>query len=289
MQTKNLLLTIGALGLLASPSNAASLLLDFGTGNASGFSGVANDDEVGEIEAEKTPGYLTHLGEKTYNYGNAATLSTLVYGDGSAATGVTVKIAAEATVGNNTIDFAGTTGLNFSGVTGSAISVPGSAYSGNSPARQGVFRNGAGSANNAAMGVSITGLAAGTYNIFMVGRNTNGGSNDTPANFYLSTVNGGMPSSYLFDGVGNTTQQTAGATHTSASLNALTFTAGVTHVEFTVTLTQGQTLLLASEGTGDELRGFINSIEIVQVPEPSAAILSFGTIGLLAFRRRRSA
>lgn len=285
MQTKTLLLTIGAVGLLTAPSNAASLLLDFGTGSASSFSGVAT-----ETEAEKTPGYLSHLGEKTYNYGNSATLSSLKYGDNSDATGISVKIAAESTIGNNTINFASGPALNFASVTGSAISVPGSAYSGNSPARQSIFRNSSGGGDNSAMGVSITGLAAGTYTIFMVGRNTNAGSTDTPANFYLSTVNGGMPSSYLFAGEGNTTQQTAGATHTSASLNGLTFTAGVTHVEFTVTLTENQTLLLASEGTGnDEMRGFINSIEIVQVPEPSAAILSFGTIGLLALRRRRSA
>ena len=282
MQTRNLFLTIGAMGLMAVPSNAASLLIDFGTG---GGNGVATG-----ADAQKSPGYLSHLGETYYNYGNAATLSGLKYGDGlTDATGVTVKIAAESTIGNNTINFAGTTGIDFSGLSGSAVTDPTSAYSGNSPAKQGTFRISSGSANNSAMGASITGLAAGTYTIYMVGRNTNTGGSATPANFYLSTVSGGMPDNYLFSGTGNTTQQTASATHTTASLNGTSFTAGVTHVEFTVTIGANETILLATEGTGGEARGFINSLEIVQVPEPSAALLSFGTLGLLAFRRRRSA
>lgn len=281
MQTKNLLLTIGAMGLMAVPSYAASLLIDFGTG---GGNGVATG-----ADAQKSPGYLSHLGETSYNYGNAVTLSSLVYGDGSAATGITVKLAAESTIGNNTINFATGPNIDFSGVSGSAVTDVNSVYSGNSPAKQGAFRISSNGSNNSAMGVSITGLAAGTYNIFMTGRNTNAGANATPSDFFLSTVDGGMPNTYLFAGTGNTTQQTASATHTAASLNGTSFTAGVTHVEFTVTLTENQTLLLATEGTGSDLRGFINSLEIVQVPEPSAALLSFGTLGLLAFRRRRSA
>lgn len=272
---------IGALGLLTTSTKAASLLIDFGTG---GGSGVATG-----TEAQKSPGYLSHLGETTYNYGNSATLSTLVYGDGSAAAGVSVRVAAESTIGNNTINFASGPTLDFGAVTGSAVTDPSSAYSGNSPAKQGVFRASSGSGNNSAMGVSISGLSAGTYTIYLVGRNTNAGGSATPANFYLSTVSGGLPSSYLFDGTGNTTQQTASATHTTASLNGTSFTAGVTHVEFTVTLGENETLLLATEGAGSDARGFLNSLEIVQVPEPSAALLSFGTLGLLAFRRRRSA
>lgn len=285
MQTRFLYITVGAMGLMTAPSKAVSLLIDFGSGSISGFSGGATG-----TEAERSPGYASHVGEKTYNYGGtSAALSALVYGDGSPATNVSVKIAAESSVGNNTINFASGPGLNFSSVTGSAVNVAGSAYSGNSPARQGVFRDSTGGSNNAAMGVSITGLAAGTYTIFMTGRNTNAGAAGTPADFFLSVVNGGMPDAYLFSGTGNITQQTASATHTLDSLNGASFASGVTHVEFNVTLAEGQTLLLATEGTGGELRGFLNSLEIVSVPEPSAAILSFGALGLLSLRRRRNA
>ena len=278
--------TLIMFGLLVSHSEAASLLLDFGTGTPSGgTSGVAT-----LADAEKSPGYSAHVGERTYNYGNSATLSSLVYGDGSSATGVTVTIAAESTIGNNVINFASGPTLNYTPVTGSAVNVAGSAYAGNSPARQAVFRDSTGGGDNSAMGAAISGLSAGTYSIYMVGRNTNGGSSATPANFYLSVISGGTPASFIFDGAGNTTQLTASVSHTVASLNGAGFESGVTHAEFlNVTIAEGQTLLLATEGTGTEARGFINSLEIVSVPEPSMALLPLASIGLIAMRRRRVA
>jgi hypothetical protein len=276
--------TLIMFGLMAPFSEAASLLLDFGTGTPSGATaGVATG-----ADAEKSPGYAAHTGESSYNYGNTATLSSLVYGDGiTPATGVTVTIAAESVIGNNVINFASGPALSFSGVTGTAATS--GAYSGNSPARQAVFRNGATGTQNAAMGAAITGLSAGTYSIYMVGRNTNGGATANPANFYLSVL-GGSPTSFTFDGAGNTTQLTANVTHTAASLTAATFESGVSHAEFlNITIAEGETLLLATEGTGSDPRGFINSIEIVSVPEPSMALLPLASFGLIAMRRRRVA
>ena len=275
--------TLIMFGLMAPSSEAASLLLDFGTGTPAGeTAGVATG-----TDAEKSPGYSAHVGETTYNYGNSATSSSLVYGNGSTATGVTVTIAAESIIGNNVINFASGPALNFTGVTGSAVNA-GSAYAGNSPARQAVFRNGATGTNNAAMGAAISGLSAGTYSIYMAGRNTNGGASANPANFYLSVL-GGNPTSFTFDGAGNTTQFTASVSHTAASLNGATFESGITHAEFlNITIAEGQTLLLATEGTGSDPRGFINSIEVVSVPEPSMAILPLASIGLIAMRRRRA-
>ena len=40
-------------------------------------------------------------------------------------------------------------------------------------------------------------------------------------------------------------------------------------------------------GTGDQLRGFLNSVQIVTVPEPSVGVLLLGGLGVLAVRRRR--
>ena len=278
--------TLIMFGIMAPSTEAASLLLDFGTGTPSGgTSGVAT-----LADAEKSPGYSAHVGETTYNYGNSSTSSSLLYGDGSPATGVTVTIAAESTIGNNVINFASGPALNYTGVTGTGVTVPGSAYAGNSPARQAVFRNGSTGSNNSAMGTAISGLSAGTYSIYMVGRNTNSGANDAPANFFLSVIGGGTPASFIFDGAGNTTQLTASASHTVASLNGAAFESGVTHVEFlNVTIAEGETLLLATEGTGADPRGFINSLEIVAVPEPSMALLPLASIGLIAMRRRRVA
>lgn len=271
-----------SLGLMASPAHAVSLLLDFGAGATSGT------PAAGSADAMKTPGYAAHAGESTFNYGDQnATLTSLVYGNGNAATGVTVTLSAEATVGNNTISFASLQTLNYSAVTGSAVNVPDSVFSGNSPGRQGIFRSGAGAGNNAAVGASISGLAAGTYTIYVTGRNTNTGANDTPANFYLG-LGGANPASFVFAGAGNTTQSTAAVSHLVASLNGTTYTSGVTHAEFTVTITEGQSILLASEGTGpNEARGFLNSIEIVAVPEPSVAVLGAGGMLLAVMRRRR--
>lgn len=64
-------------------------------------------------------------------------------------------------------------------------------------------------------------------------------------------------------------------------------------MKFSVTLTSGQFINIASRGATDELRGFLNSIEIVNtsaVPEPAsvAALAGLAALaGVVGIRRRR--
>jgi hypothetical protein len=268
---------------LSLSASAASLLLDFGTGAPTGAASGAD----GLISPGHQSGGISS-GENTWNYIDADNKTSLVFGDNTAATGVSVITRGETADNTNIIDYAAGRGLNLVAVVGSGVT-SNTIYSDNRPARNAVFTAGTNSSANAAVGSKITGLAAGTYSIYVTGRNTNNNANAVPQTFYLSTAASSL-TAFQFAGVGNTTEASGNLTNTVASLALTTHSQGVTYAAFeNITLGENESIFLATEGTGaNELRGFINSIEIVLVPEPSAAALVFGSLSLLAFRRRRA-
>jgi hypothetical protein len=58
------------------------------------------------------------------------------------------------------------------------------------------------------------------------------------------------------------------------------------YLKFAVTLGAGDVLHVATLGGGGEVRGFLNSVQIVAVPEPAISVM-LGLSGVLfCFRRR---
>ncbi|HWI57715.1 MAG TPA: immunoglobulin domain-containing protein, partial [Bacillota bacterium] len=232
-------LLLGGMGLTSA--SAASLLLDFGS------------TAVTSADATKSPAFAAGAVPGTETSWNQITAdtSTLVYSDGTAATGVSIDLGRSA-AGVDTIDF------NDNGFTVSAL---GSAYNtgiyaGTSPVKDGIF-GGSGSANNLALGLRINGLAAGTYTVYVHGRNTSQGQSATPERFYAKA--GSSASAYAFS-----TGDINALVANSFPANTTSFVLGDNYGKLLVTLTAGQSLFLASEGTtGAELRGFFNTVEVV--------------------------
>jgi hypothetical protein len=143
-------------------------------------------------------------------------------------------------------------------------------YTNTSPVKDGIFATGTSTVNTNAVGIRVDGLAAGTYTLYISGRNTSTAVT-APQRFFAA--NGASSSSFSFStnttafideansgtpvGTGNPTQ---------ADAITSTFAYGDNCVHLVVTLAQGDSLYLAGIGIGVELRGFLNSVEIVSGP-----------------------
>jgi len=282
-----------ACGLIASlalsSANAESLLLDFGpTTVATPYLTVSPGHNAGTIPGSET----------SWNKINSsAATSSLLWGNGSAASGLTLNLGQEATVGNNTRDF-GTaisrvdlagTGGSISGQKSllSTGSIYGDDTSSTAVGRDGFFGGGNGAAG-AAIGLRLDGLAAGDYYLYVMARNVNSDGASIPMNIYASVA----ASTGAFDFSALTPHSQANTGFASATYNDEynSFQNGENFVGLTVSIQEGQSLFLAVDGGSvGETRGFLNSFEIVQAPEPSAAALfamSFGTLAWILKKRR---
>ncbi|WAC19089.1 PEP-CTERM sorting domain-containing protein [Luteolibacter sp. SL250] len=267
---------------MAGQASAVSLLFDFGTGG-----GALSADQ-----RTNSPGHATGAvpsTEVSWNTVGSADIaagptSGLTYGDGTAATNIALNLAVETAIGSNILDYAATNNINSGSLTGSAVNlgaVYGSATS-STPAKDGIFRGGTTSnSDNAAVGFRLDGLAAGTYTLYFTGRNTNSDS-VRPVGFY--TAVGASSDTFNFLDLSLTTLANSSISNNGGNP---TFVAGNNYNSTTFTIAEGQSLFFAAEGTtSTERRGFINSVEIALVPEPSAIVLSLGGV-MLALRRRR--
>lgn len=251
------------------PLHAAPLMLNF----ASNGNAVTNVSPT--FDARVSAGHaagaisLTDVAWNTLQTGDIA--SGLIWGDGTAAAGISVNLGVSSS-GSDVINFA-----NNPSSVGLGSTVTTGIYSDTRVARYGIWGGGS-AGQNIALGVRIDGLVAGTYQIYVTGKNTNS-SNNLASIFYASAGSGDL---YDFSSITNT----AGVANTTSVSGA--YAVGVNYGLLTVTLGTGQSLFLATEGTTDgEKRGFLNSLQIVAVPEPSSLVLVTG--GLLAGlgRRRR--
>jgi len=206
----------------------------------------------------------------------ADSTADLIDSSGVTMTGVRANIGANTAPGT-TVGLGNTpSGL---GLTGTAFS--GGIYAGTSVGRDGIF-NGSGAGTARFVGFQITGLAAGTYDIYVASRNTNNNENYTQQVYAGAGVAGSN-----FD-VAGSAYASGIITYVNTSGFATTaWVAGQNYTVVRVELTTGQALNVGVTGGGSELRGFLNSAQIIAVPEPTAAALL--GCGALAFglRRRR--
>jgi len=137
------------------------------------------------------------------------------------------------------------------------------------------------------VGFQLSGLAAGTYDIYITARNT---SRDDATSGYAQVVKVGISTSsgnFDYNGYSSKTLTYAG------SLNSGAWSENVNYLKMSITLTSSDVLNLAVFGTGADLRGFLNSVQIVNtssIPEPStyAVLAGFTALGVVGLRRRRS-
>jgi hypothetical protein len=221
-------------------ASASSLLLDFGP------------TAVAAAYATNSPGHTSGLVPNTqvsWNTGLIADTNSLIYGDGTAATGVSI-VMGRSSAGVSTINFSDKGYLNGA----LAGSLNGGLYAGTSPVRDGIY-GGSGGGNAYAIGVRIDGLAAGTYTVVIHGRNTSTVT-ATPERFYgLTDVSSG---SFSFS-----TANTNALAANSSPPNTNAFVLGDNYNMLTLTVSAGQSMYLAALGTVGELRGFFNTVEIV--------------------------
>ncbi|WAC18823.1 hypothetical protein OVA24_16455 [Luteolibacter sp. SL250] len=251
--------------LSAISASGSILMLDFGPTTAAG------------ADLTNSP-YHTVAGggftDGSWNKIEKADVSSLTWSGGGTATGVSVNLGVAPGSGTPTVvNYA--TAPNSSSALGTLWPSGGGIYAATSVGRDGIF-----GVANQSLGIQITGLAAGIYEIFVVGRNTNTGS--TIANSYVGA--GVAGENFDFSGLTPISINYTAATSTAAWIE------GVNYSKHTITLAAGQALNIATQGTDadSQFRGFMNSIQIVQqVPEPSAALLS-GALLLPLLRRRRA-
>jgi hypothetical protein len=280
-------------------SSAASLMLNF---RSTSTNAAAGGDVAGgyrTLSPAHSLGVVTGTDVAWNNFSTTASSNSLVYADGTPATGITITFGTEATTGSGSVDF-GTVGtINTAALFGSGGGVANqqpytghqdSIYgdgnvSGNSaPARAGWLGGGNSSAGNA-IGFRIDGLEAGEYTLYFMGRNSNAVT-AAPMNLYTTT--GASASSFAFSAL--TADVQSNVTYPSTNPTAYnTFIDGENYVAVNFTVGTGDSFFLAVDGGSTaETRGFINMAQIVAVPEPSVAMLGFLTMALLALRHRRA-
>ncbi len=297
---KILPLASACLALSGGFASAANIMLDLG-----GVSGVGTPPTAGHETL--SPGHASGSvpgGHTAWNsLGDAATTSSLSFSDGSAAAGLTLTFGQETTADSNNIDFSVNIGNVALAGTGGGVAGrqnllgASSIYGSNTGPISTVGRDGFFGAVNAdfgvaagAIGLRLDGLEAGEYRIYVMARNTN--SNDA------ANGNGdfGAMAVYGFAGASAGTFDFTSLAALGTQLNPTyttaayageydQFTDGENYVAFDMTIAEGESFFLASDGVGIEARGFLNMVQIVRIPEPSTALL--GAFGFLALLRRR--
>jgi hypothetical protein len=261
------LFTLAAVAIFATAvSQAQVLMLDFGPTLVTGA------DQSNSPYHTVEPAFTGTIWNRIQT---ADVASGLLYANGSAATGVSLNLGATITAESTTIGLTNTPSLNSALGTSTNTGV----YAGTSVGTDGISTGGSG--NVRYVGFQLGGLAAGTYDIYLTSRNTNTGSayqqiayvgtSDTVENFDALKLS-------LTDSL----------SYANAADATSSWQLGENYLKFTVTLGAGEYLNLAVVGgaTG-ERRGFLNSVQIVAVPEPSAVLLvGLAGTGFL-FRRRR--
>ena len=280
-----------SIGISQNSATAQSLLLDFGpTAVASPYLTLDPGHNLGAISGTDTSwNVLT----------TSATTSSLNYGDGTAASGLTLALGEEATAGNNIISYSTPIGKLTLAGSGGAVSGQtnllgvGSIYGDNSSStavgRDGFFGDGTATAGNA-IGLRLDGLASGSYAVYIMARNVNSDAASYPMNIY-STV-GASAGTFNFSSLTANPEANTGYTALAYTGQYNTFANGENYVSINVTIGSGNSLFLAVDGGNNTIdsRGFLNMVEVVAVPEPATwALVGMGVFALLRVVQRKTA
>ncbi|WP_309380245.1 PEP-CTERM sorting domain-containing protein [Cerasicoccus frondis] len=262
-----------AAGISAAPAFSQTMLFDFGPTTVTG------------ADLTNSPGHedggLTGA-DTSWNLVQVTDISSGLVTSTGTASAVGINLGVESTSSSNIINF----GSQPSSSSQLGTQLFSGVYSNTSVARDGIFN----SFNSEpwAIGVKLDGLAAGEYNIYITARNTNtltaqpttvfgDAISNTDATFDYNSITGSS--------IANGTNSTSSGPYTG-------FEEGGNYGFLTITLSAGQSLALAisGDGAGNDGRGFLNSIEIVAVPEPSTYVTlmaSLTLLGALAIRRKK--
>lgn len=264
--TLNILKTIllPCFAVLTGQAQASSLLLDFGPTVTTGTDTTLS---MGHF-AGAVPNSETSWNKIV----NADATSGLVYSDGSAASGVSVI------VGRSDAGIGDAVNYNNKNITSSALGGQETwgIYTNTSPLKDGIFATGTSTVNTNALGIRVDGLPAGTYTLYISGRNTSTAV-ISGQRFFASP--GASSASFTF--ATNTTSfvdeansgSPIGSGHpTQADAITSTFAYGDNCAHLVVTLGANDSIYLAATGitTNQGYRGFLNSVEIV----PGAPVLT---------------
>jgi hypothetical protein len=279
---------------LVSSASASSLLFDFGQTNvASPYLTLDPGHSLATISVSETT--WNKIAVSTPN-------SSLSYGDGSAASGITLTLGQEATVGNGIISYStAIANLNLAGTGGSVTgqtnflgvnSIYGNDNASTAVGRDGFFGGGTAAAG-AAIGLRIDGIAAGNYLLYVMARNVNSDTTNLPMNVYSAM--GASAGTFNFSSLTANTETNRGYSFGTYAGQYTNFVNGENYIGFNLTITNSSdSLFLAvdASGTGSavETRGFLNMVEIVAVvPEPATtALILLGSVCLIALKRRQS-
>ena len=258
-------------------------MLDFGaTSVASPFETLSPGHDDGTFSGSDT----------FWNTITSNTPPALRYSDDTPASGVTMVLGQEASVGNGIISYSTNiekTNLAGSGAGSAGQQSPygvGSIYEGTAAGRDGFFGGGSSTAG-AAIGLRLDGLAAGDYIAYMMGRNTNTNAPSSSASLATSfhVTTGASSGTFTFGSA--PAEIAANLTYASDGYadEYNSFDEGNNFVAISFNVADGDSVFIAADSAGTDARGFLNMVQIVAVPEPSSALL--GALGCLFLTRRR--
>ncbi|WAC20691.1 PEP-CTERM sorting domain-containing protein [Luteolibacter sp. SL250] len=258
--------------LLLNQASAAVYFLNFGNGGDPLNVPTTVQDQTNSPYHTENPSFAGTV----WNNLTTADVGSGIVDAAGASSSLGINLGVAPSTGSTSINLAAQPG-GHSAVTGTAFSS--NIYANNSVGRYAIFSNS--TANNAttnriALGLQISGLAAGTYDIYTLTRNTNTSSAQT---FQVHLGTSASAGNFDFSGYSSE----------SISMSTGANTAWVDNTNYlkqTITIADGEFLNIAVDGTSGQTRGFLNAIQIVQVPEPSS-LLTAGMAGSFAFRRRR--
>jgi len=255
-----LVLTFLSLGA----ANAQVLMFDFGLTTVTGAS--QTNSPYHSVNGS--------FADATWNKIQTADSSSLTWSDGTAATGVSINIGVTTDNASTTVGLGNIPSINsaLGGTTSTGI------YADTSVGKDGITTSSSG--NTRYVGFQLGGLAAGTYDVYVSSRNT------STSNSYSQTL--WLGSSLVagdFDATALTLSDSLSYANGTVAISA--WVVGENYFKLTLSLVEDAYLNLATVGGGNDNRGFLNSVQIVTVPEASSVVLLLGGLGLLAVRRRR--